>query len=240
MNQRAEVDRRRTSSMLHPVSRFALLFSSAAFVGCSVPTPVGELQQDAQGSNATSTTLGPDEESLSSGSSTASDPTGSSTASLTGSSSGGAVVADMTSFAIRRGDLPDLDPTETSDTFGSGVGTGSEGDPDDLLITFGFTAASCQDPNASDPCQTWTATLVLSPAQQTTGTYTDAEVDGFFFEQGDPEPDGSCPGTGGTLTGFTIIVESIDDDIVELVFEGDGIGPSTVDLNGMSFSIPRC
>lgn len=143
----------------------------------------------------------------------------------------------MTSFAIRRGDLPSEDPT---DTVGSDVGTGPDGDPDDLLVTFGVTAGSCEDPNASNPCQTWTATLVLAPAQQTTGTYTDSEVDAFYSEQGAADTDGSCPGTGGSLIGFTIIVEAIDDNGVELVFEGDGIGPSSVDLNGMSFSIPRC
>ena len=149
-------------------------------------------------------------------------------------------MAEMTSFAIRRGDLPSEDPTDTVDTIGSGVETGSEGDPDDLLITIGITAGRCEDPTASDPCQTWTVTIVLTPAQQTTGTYTDGEVDGFFSEQDAPDRDGICPGTGGTLLGFTIIIESIDENGVELVFEGDGIGPSNVDLNGMSFSVPRC
>ena len=146
----------------------------------------------------------------------------------------------MTSFAIRRGDLPSGDTTDTVDTIGSEVGTGPEGDPDDLLITIGITAGTCGDPNASDPCQTWTVTLVLTPGQQTTGTYTDGEVDGFYGEQGTPDAGGICGGTGGTLDGFTIIVEAIDDNGVELVFEGDGIGPTNVDLNGMSFSVPRC
>lgn len=237
MNHSREVDRRPTSPMLHDVSRFALLSSFIVAVGCSVPTPVGELQQAAAGSGATSTTDAQTEDSPSTSSSTSAAPTGSSTAPVAGSSSGDAIVAEMTSFAIRRGDLPSEEPT---DTIGSDVGTGPDGDPDDLLVTFGMTAGSCEDPNASDPCQTWTATLVLTPAQQTTGTYTDSEVDAFFFEQGAPDADGSCPGTGGSLTGFTIIIEAIDDNGVELVFDGDGSGPSSVDLNGMSFSIPRC
>jgi len=226
--------------MLDPVSRFALLLSSGVFVGCSVPTPVGELQQAAAGSGATSTTDGSSGAPLPSSSSAASTPTGSSTAPTGGSSSGDAIVAEMTSFAIRRGDIPNEDPTDTVDTIGSGVDTGSEGDPDDLIITIGITAGSCEEPNALDPCQTWTVTLVLSPAQQATGTYTDGEIDGFYGEQGAAEPDGSCPGTGGTLFGFTVIIESIDDSGVELVFEGDGIGPSNADLTGMSFSVPRC
>lgn len=238
-----EVDPRRTSTMLGLVSRFALLVPLVV-VGCSVPTPVGELQQVVAGSGATSTTDGAGEDSLPSVSSSSGAPsatTGSSGASDPGSSSGNAIVAEMSSFVIRRGDLPIEDPTDTAGPTNSSVGTGSEeGDPDDLLVTIGVTTASCQDPNASDPCQTWTATLVFTPEQQITGTYTDTEIDGFYSEQGAPDEDGVCPGTGGSLSGFTIILESIDETGLELVFEGDGLGPDNVDLNGMSFSVPRC
>lgn len=242
MSEPGRLDRRQTSPMLQSVSRFALLISFV-LVGCPVPTPVGELQQAGAGSGATSTSEGTSEGPVSSTSSSTSStslgPTGSSTASVTASSSGDSVVAQMTSFAIRRGDLPDDEPTDTIDTI-SGVDTGSFGDPDDLLVTFGFTSANCEDPNASDSCGTWSATLTLSPEQQVTGTYTDAEVDGFFVEQGPSEGSEDCFGTGGSLEGFTIILESIDETGLEMVFEGDGIGPDGVDLNGLSLTVPRC
>lgn len=242
MSKPGGLDRRRTSSMLSPVSRFALLVSFV-LVGCPVPTPVGELQPAGAGSGATSTTEdaseGPVSSTSTSSSSSSSGPTGSSTASVPASSSGNSVVAQMTSFAIRRGELPDEEPTDTMDTISS-VGTGSFGDPDDLLVTFGFTSASCQDPYASDSCGTWAATLTFSPELQVTGTYTDAEVDGFFVEQGPGEGNEDCFGTGGSLTGFTIILESIDETSLEMVFEGDGLGPDGVDLNGLSLTVPRC
>lgn len=145
----------------------------------------------------------------------------------------------MTAFAIRRGDLPDDDPTDTAGT-NSSVGTGPESDPDDLLVTFGFTAANCEDPDAADSCGTWAATLTFSPEQQVAGTYTDAEVDGFFTERGPDEGRDQCFGTGGGLTGFTIILESIDETGLEMVFEGDGFGPDGVDLSSLSLSVPRC
>ncbi len=144
----------------------------------------------------------------------------------------------MTAFAIRRGDLPGED-TDTAESIGSDVATGSDGDPDDLLVKFGVNGGSCADPNPVNPCDTWTVTVILSPAQQTTGTYTDSEVDAFYGEQGAPDT-GSCGGTGSSLDGFTIIVESIDDGAVELVFEGDGLGPDSVDLNGLSVTATRC
>ena len=145
----------------------------------------------------------------------------------------------MTSFAIRRGDLPDDDPTDTAGT-NSTVGTGPDTDLDDLLVTFGVTSATCKDPYASDSCGAWRATLTFSPEQQVTGTYTDAEVDGFFAEQGPNEGRDQCFGTGGSLTDFTVTLESIDETGLEMVFEGDGIGPDDVDLTGLSLSVPRC
>lgn len=220
--------------MLQPVSRFALLVS-LVFLGCPVSTPVGELQQASAGSGARSTTEGSSEGPVSLTSSTTT-ANGSSTASATTSSSGGSVVAEMTAFAIRRGDRPDDEPTDTM----SGVDTGSTGDPDDLLVTFGFTSASCEDPNAFDSCGTWAATLTFSPERQVTGTYSDAEVDGFFVERGPKEGNDDCFGTGGSLLGFTVILESIDETGLEIVFEGNGIGPDGVDLNGLSLSVPRC
>ena len=221
--------------MLESVSRFALLVSLVA-LGCSVPTPVGELQQAGASVEGTSSA---DEPTGGAQSSTSAASVGSSSTAAASSSGDGAIAPEMTAFAIRRGDLPGNDPGATG-TNGSGVGTGSDGDPDDLLVTIGFTTASCEDPNAADPCQTWTATLVLTPAQQVTGTYTDSEFSGFVSEQGPAEDNGDCPGSGGTLIGFTVIIESIDETGLELVFEGNGIGPSALDLNGMSFSIPRC
>ncbi|MBV1857219.1 MAG: hypothetical protein KUG77_02325, partial [Nannocystaceae bacterium] len=107
-----EVDPRPTSPMLNLVSRFALLLSSSVvFVGCRVPTPVGELQQAVSGAATTSEDPG-DETSATSASitssPTSSDSTASSVTSSPGSSTGDPATAGMTSFAIRRGDLPDL------------------------------------------------------------------------------------------------------------------------------------
>ncbi len=226
--------------MLGLVSRSALFLLSIVAAGCSVPTPVGELQPSGANAGATSTT---DDAEPTSQSSVSSADSSVSTDAASGSSSGDAIVPtvpEMTSFVIRRGDLPNDDPTDTEDTLGSDVGTGPDGDPDDLLVTFGVTNSSCKDPTASDPCQTWAVTLILPPAQQVTGTYTDGELEAFYSEQGTPDADEICPGTGGSLTGFTIILESIDDSGIELVFEGDGLGPSDVDLNGISVSVPRC
>ncbi|MBV1857808.1 MAG: hypothetical protein KUG77_05295 [Nannocystaceae bacterium] len=42
------------------------------------------------------------------------------------------------------------------------------------------------------------------------------------------------------LSYFAIIVEAIDETSLEIVLDGQGLGPDDVDLNGMSFSVPRC
>ena len=152
-------------------------------VGCSVPTPIGELQSDIAGS-------GSDGGSVGSSSPAEGDPgttqgatqgTTELTASSEDSSSGSALAPEMVGFAIRWGDIPAGGDTETGM---SEVGSGPGQDPDAILVVVGFTTARCEDVFPLEPCGTWNASFTLAPDQQLEGSYDGATINAGVSEIG--------------------------------------------------------
>ncbi|MEM9457180.1 MAG: hypothetical protein AAGF11_23585 [Myxococcota bacterium] len=116
-------------------------------------------------------------------------------------------------FAIRHGDLPELDVG--GDTGGSGGDPGSEIDPDSLLVVVTNGAATCKEPFAANECGTrWSVSFTLAPEQQQPGTYSLwDDLNGGFSVTGEPYPEGDCSWGGGSLEGMIDIFE-VDGNVV--------------------------
>ncbi|MCR9159107.1 MAG: hypothetical protein ACE37F_09705 [Nannocystaceae bacterium] len=218
------------------MTRFAPVLA-VALVGCSVPTSVGELQSAAvEPTDAGSTTAPADASSTSDANATSTtlpeDDTSSSS-----ESTGSELVPQMGGFAIRWGDIPEGGDTDTSN---SSVGSGSEWDPDALLVQVGVSVASCDDVSPIEPCSTWQASFTLEPDQQVAGTYDGSEINATFSEIGPgPNPD-RCGGFGGGTLETTVVIESIDDGGVQLRFENVQTSILDVELEGFETFVPRC
>lgn len=208
-------------------------------VGCSVPTPIGELQSDIAGS-------GSDGGSVGSSSTAGVDPgttqgttqgTTELTASSEDSSSGSALAPEMVGFAIRWGDIPAGGDTETGM---SEVGSGPGQDPDAILVVVGFTTARCEDVFPLEPCGTWNASFTLAPDQQLEGSYDGATINAGVSEIGPGDDPNNCDGYGGGSLETTLLVESIDETGLQIRFEGVEGFLDAFDLEGFSTFVPRC
>lgn len=216
--------------------------------GCALPTTIGMVPSDEssssaedQGTTSLGTTTG-DSASMTASSST--DPTSSSStssstsvASNTGSSSSSDGPREVTAFAIRFGDIPESGSTGGT-TFNSEVGSGDGPDDDALLVKVTTSFDSCEEPSATDPCNSWAVSFVLAPDQQTPGTYDLLDdVNALGVESGADDTSGMCSFGGGTLEG-TVVIESISADEVVGRFE-TAETLLDVDVN-FSFVAPRC
>ncbi len=143
----------------------------------------------------------------------------------------------MTAFAIRFGDIPESGSTGGT-TINSEVGSGDGPDDDALLVKVTTALDSCEDPNATDPCNSWTVSFTLAPDQQVAGTYDLVDdVNALGVESGADDTSGMCSFGGGTVEG-AVIIESISDAEVVGRFETTET-LLDVDLN-FSFVAPRC
>ncbi len=226
------------------VRRVSIL-AAVLLAGCSVRTSVGDLPEG----SAVVDSEGVDDES---GSTSSNDdattgpavPATSTTTDAPGSSSssgdeGDELQPSMTAFSIRWGDIPPSDDTDiTTDT--STTRGGTDRDDDDIMVVIGFTTESCEDPSATDGCETWSMSFFLDAARQQPGTYQLVEdVAASILEQGPAEDDGTCFGTGGSVDG-TVVIETYNESEVTGRLESVDFGPSAFDLDGFEFTAPRC
>lgn len=199
--------------------------------GCALPVKVGEV---AETSTTGNTTIGPGSES--------SDTIGvvtSSSSSETGDEPPPAVRHD---YAIRFGDLPELDSTgNTGMGSGGDEGTTTGGDPfgpDALLVTATLGLDTCEDPYGELPCgERWSVSFNLPPDLQVVGATGRLEdINGFLAETGALLPEGECSGGGGTLVG-TFEITAIDDTHVAGRLGELELAPFGTELD---FDAPRC
>jgi hypothetical protein len=117
----------------------------------------------------------------------------------------------LTAFAIRHGDLFDVEVGDEGGDSGGGGG-GPEIDPDSLYVTITNGAARCEDPFAANACGSlWSVSFTLPPALQQPGVYALwPDLGGGFTVTGEPYPEGDCAWGGGTLEGTIEIVEIAD------------------------------
>lgn len=114
-------------------------------------------------------------------------------------------------FAMRYGDLPDVDVGS-----GSGSGGGSDGEPfqddDAIVVTIASAAKSCEDPYAALPCGgNYSVSFILPPELQAPGTYQLwEEAYGMSTFAAPPHPEGDCAWGGGSLDGL-VEIEVVDD-----------------------------
>jgi hypothetical protein len=200
--------------------------------GCALPVKVGEVDDASTTGN---TTIAPATE-------TDNDTPGvvtSSSSSETGDDPPPAVRHD---YAIRFGDLPELDSTGNT-SMGSG-GSGDEGtsggdpfDPDALLVTATLGLDTCEDPYGSLPCgDLWNVSFNLPPDLQFVGATGRLEdINGNFFETGPMRPEGDCSGGGGSLLG-TFEITEIDATHVAGRLRELELAPFTE----LDFDAPRC
>lgn len=217
------------------MTRFAPLLA-LLLAGCSVPTSVGELQSSVQGGgsstgNGVDPSTGEDDPVAT----TADEDAASSSGSSTGSD---ALVPEMGAFVIRWGDIPEDE--DDTDTVNTGVGTGSEWDPDAILVQVGLSVSSCEDVFASDPCGTWHVSFTLEPDQQVEGSFDGSEINATYSEIGPGDDPNDCMGYGGGSFDATVIVESIDDSGLQIRFENVSFPILDVDLEGFEAFVPRC
>ncbi|MCA9711331.1 MAG: hypothetical protein KDK70_36165 [Myxococcales bacterium] len=119
---------------------------------------------------------------------------------------------EVRAFAIRHGDLPEID-VGGGDSGGSGGGTSI--DPDALLVVITNGAATCSNPFAADECGSrWSVSFTLPPELQAPGTYSLwDDLNGGFSVTGEPYPEGDCSWGGGSLEGKLELYE-IDGTVV--------------------------
>lgn len=194
--------------------------------GCAMPVKVGEVAE-----TTGNTTITP-------GSESSSDTPGGSSSSETGDDPPPAVRHD---YAIRFGDLPELDSTgNTSMGSGGDDGTTTGGDPfgpDALLVTATLGLDTCEDPYGELPCgERWSVSFNLPPDLQVVGATGRLEdINGFLFSTGPLRPEGDCSGGGGSLVG-TFEITAIDDiHVVGRLGELE-LAPFTE----LDFDAPRC
>ena len=207
------------------------LASMLLFAGCALPVKVGEADETTTGN----TTIAPGSES---GNDTPGVVT-SSSSSETGDEPPPAVRHD---YAIRFGDLPELDSTgNTSMGSGGDEGTTTGGnpfDPDALLVTATLGLDSCEDPHGELPCgDRWSVSFNLPPDLQVVGAMGRLEdINGFLLESGELRPEGDCSGGGGSLGG-TFEITAIDDTHVAGHLGELDLAPFGTELD---FDAPRC
>jgi hypothetical protein len=112
-------------------------------------------------------------------------------------------------FAMRFGDLPEIDPG-ASDSGGSSDGEPFQ-DDDALVVTIASAAQTCDDPHAALPCGgNFSIGFILPPEIQAPGTYQLwEEAFGMSTYAAPPYPEGDCAWGGGSLDGF-VEIEAID------------------------------
>jgi hypothetical protein len=147
---------------------------------------------------------------------------------------GGEPPPALHAYAIRFGDLPEVD---LGDSAGSGGddGGGSEIDPDALLVVISTGADGCDDPWAAHACGQWRATFTL-PADAVPGDYAlFPDLNGGHSVSGPADDTGECWWGGGSLNG-SLSIQSIDDDAIigslaaTDAFDFDPTGPFTAVL----------
>lgn len=119
--------------------------------------------------------------------------------------------AVLHAYAMRHGDLPDVDVG--GEDGGSG-GDPTEGgiDPDAILVTITTGSDGCGDPWAAQQCGQWAVRFTL-PADAIPGEYALADLDGFHSVSGPLDEWGECWWGGGSLSG-DLSVQSIDDETI--------------------------
>lgn len=197
--------------------------------GCALPVKVGEVADGSTtGNTSIATEIGNDTPAVVTGSSS----------SETGDDPPPVVRHD---YAIRFGDLPELDSTGNT-----GMGSGDEGtttggnpfDPDALLVTATLGLDTCEDPFGELPCgDRWSVSLNLPPDLQVVGASGRLEdINGSVFETGPMRPEGDCSGGGGSLLG-TFEITAIDDTHVAGKLRELELAPFGTELD---FDAPRC
>lgn len=237
---------RRASARRICAGRFAAWVLALSSAGCALPATIGMVPSDESSTNSVSestTTMSStsSEDSVSMTTSSSTGPTSSSTTTgSTGdtgmtSSSGGP--REMTAFSIRFGDIPESGDTGST-TVNSEVGSGGGPDDDALLVKVTTSNDSCEDPNATDPCDSWAVSFTLAPEQQVPGSYDlFNDVNALGVESGTDDSSGMCSFGGGTVEG-TVVIESISPTGVVGRFENTDT-PIDIDLD-FSFVAPRC
>jgi hypothetical protein len=220
------------------IFRGLALVCSAVVLGCGFPVKVGEL--DALG------------DTTSSGETTF-DPTDPASSSESGDPPPPAFRHD---YAIRFGDLPDVDATGSGSSLGStadggssadggsgeggssGGGLGDPFDDDALVITATIGADTCEEPYGGLSCgEQWKVSFNLPPELQVVGAAGSLEdVNGFLFESGPLDNDGECFGGGGSLLGQFEITAIDDTRVSGRLFELE-VAPFGTELD---FDAPRC
>jgi hypothetical protein len=121
-------------------------------------------------------------------------------------------------------------------TSGPTTTSGSQSDPNDLMIFLGSQLQSCEDPYASDCSQPyWRVTIVLPPEVQQIGTYSLNGLATFTETEGCDAGFG-----GGSFWDGTIQITSIDGGEIEFTLAGTN-DFFFVEANADgSYSAPRC
>lgn len=134
-------------------------------------------------------------------------------------------------YAIRFGDLPDVDVGE-SDSGGSG---GTEIDPDTLLVVVTTGADGCEDPWAALACGQWSLSFSLPPGTLPGSYALFPELNGVQTATGPIDETGECWFGGGTLEG------TVELTTTEGVIAGRITGASAFDFDAnVEFTASLC
>ena len=147
-------------------------------------------------------------------------------------------VGEPYAFAMRYGDLPDVDSGESGSDSGGGGDDEPWQDADALYVKIATTAKTCEDPFAAVPCGGhYSVSFILPPEIQAPGTYAlfDEAFGGFTYAF-EPYEEGDCGWGGGSLDGV-LEIEHIDQDhVVGRLLDTDAFD---FDAN-IEFDAPLC
>lgn len=139
-------------------------------------------------------------------------------------------------IAIRRGDLPEIDPG--GEEGGGSGGGGDDGDPEDLMVFVEqLTEPTCEDPYAfSCEADSWGASFIIPPEFQAPGAYLIGdEVEGFYGLTS--TENGECNGGGGGGFDGVLEIVSIAEDSISIRVCGTNAPEAPVDG---AFEAVRC
>lgn len=143
---------------------------------------------------------------------------------------------EVNAFAIRHGDLPEVDAGE------SGSDTGDDGDDiaADAVHVFvsGSGIATCEAPFEGEPCGgNWSVSFTLQPNMLEPGSYNlFEEANGGFTYADEPYEEGDCAWGGGTLDGV-LVIEAVDEEGIVGHIEGSDAFDFDADID---FYAPHC
>ncbi len=161
-------------------------------------------------------------------------PPSSTSVSVSVASTGG----NFNTTAVTTGGNPTSGVTTGSVTTTSGPTTtsGSQYDPNDLMIFLGSQLQSCEDPYASDCSQPyWRVAIVLPPEVQQIGTYSLNGLATFTETEACDAGFG-----GGSFWDGTIQITSIDAGEIEFTLAGTNDFFFVEDNADGTYSAPRC